>query len=268
MWYISAIMLKRLAILGLLVVGLGCWARSQVPRDRSQQKQPAQRKNDKTPDLAPSCLCNIQIQKAPTEQAGSSKQKPSSYPWGELLAPANIPNWLLFLAAGWAGAMALKTLLAIEKQVNLQSAAMEQWIEVVNWKSQIAPLERGGDYLLVEVEIFNKTSFPLTLKTAEIDFTNTADAVKRTYFAGEDRFLAPNQPHKVVVAIKIDKDQIAAFSSGGIGILVNGRFLHVGVLQKPKFQPLSGLLICRKSETILESDIDMNPKDHTDKDQT
>ena len=159
--------------------------------------------------------------------------------------------------------MALKTLWAIEKQVNLQSAAMEQWIELSNWRSQLVklPSERTPNpFLLVKVDIANKTNFPVTLKRAEIDFINTGDKVKRTYFAGDDTFLTPSAPHEVVISAQITEQQEAQFPLGGIGIQIAGRFNHIGTLKNPVIQEVSGLLVCRQSETVFIPEIHMNPK--------
>src|SRR5665213_396542 len=53
----------------------------------------------------------------------------------------------------------------------LQERAMEQWIELSNWRSQLVrlPSEKiPNPFLVVKVDIVNKTNFPVTLKKAAI----------------------------------------------------------------------------------------------------
>lgn len=147
--------------------------------------------------------------------------------------------------------------------LSLQERAMEQWIELSNWRSQLVrlPSEKiPNPYLVVKVEIVNKTNFPVTLKKAEIDFINTGDRVKRTYFAGNDTFLTPSAPHEVVVATELTEQQVSQFPLGGIGIQIAGRFNHIGALKKLVTQEVYGLLVCRESETTFVPEIHMNPK--------
>ena len=255
---------NRLTMLVMLFMcTLNGWAWSQVPRDGSQKNNPTQPKTGKATAPTQPCLCNLQVQNAPSKETQGSQQKPSKYPWRELYAPANIPSWLLTIVAGFAGIMALKTLWAIEKQVKLQSAGMEQWIEVSNWRSQLfsVPLTNSPfPCLVVKVDIVNKTSFPVTLKRAEIDFINTGDNARRTYFAGENTFLTPSAPHEVTIAAQVTEQQVSQFPLGGIGIQIAGRFLHIGRLKKLVAQEMSGLLVCSQSETVFVPGTHMNPK--------
>ena len=114
-WYISA-MLKRLALLALLSAWLVHPARPQVPRDGGQKHDPSQDKSD-TANPAPS-LAPVQTQH-PTNQESAGKDKSSGYPWRELLAPANIPNWTLCVVGAVAGWLAWSTLKAIKQQVDM-----------------------------------------------------------------------------------------------------------------------------------------------------
>jgi len=84
--------------------------------------------------------------------------------------------------------------------------------------------------------------------------------VKRTYFAGDDTFLTPSAPHVVVVAAELTEQQVSQFPLGGIGIHVAGRFNHIGTLKKLATQEVSGLLVCRESETTFVPEIHMNSK--------
>jgi len=91
--YNFAIVLKRLAVLGL-AIGLAGSAWCQGSRD--QPNQTAEKQQQPNP-------------------------KAYHYPWGELLAPANIPNWCLVLVGGLAAGMAYWTLRSIERQTEYMS---------------------------------------------------------------------------------------------------------------------------------------------------
>jgi hypothetical protein len=108
-------MLKRLAILGLLVFWV-CGARSQVPGNGSGQHNKAQDKQETTDPSKP--IVAIESPAGANNQDHAS-EKPAEYPWGELLAPANIPNWFLVVVGGVTGWFVYKTLRAIKKQADI-----------------------------------------------------------------------------------------------------------------------------------------------------
>jgi hypothetical protein len=112
-------MLKLLAIFALLALGLGHTAQSQVQPDRSQQKKPAEGGNSGSHATDKPSIPPVQLQLASPNQANDSQQRPSAYPWRELLAPSNIPNWFLIVVGAFAGLMALRTLKAINRQADL-----------------------------------------------------------------------------------------------------------------------------------------------------
>jgi hypothetical protein len=168
--YNLRIMLKCLAISGLLLgcVG-GAW--SQVPGHATQQKQPTQAKDSEAKSVDQTHISTAHIESAPSNETQKSESKSSQYPWRELYAPANVPNWVLTLVAGWAGAMALKTLWAIRKQSELQEANLRQWvvIELIRSQHNGALFDSSGQLspqLAVEVrfQVLNPTPLPLTIK--------------------------------------------------------------------------------------------------------
>jgi hypothetical protein len=106
--------------------------------------------------------------------------KAPSYPWHELLAPANIPNWILaFIGALGVGAAVL-TLREIdaqvrqmktqtdltERQLRLQEVPFRQWVEIGLWKNLTPhPQPTATEPTVVlNFEIRNATQFPFTLK--------------------------------------------------------------------------------------------------------
>jgi hypothetical protein len=114
-------MLKSLATVGVLFLGCN-FAQPQVVGNGSKQNQPTQASQTQGQSLP-----IPQVPNRPAKQEQAPQPKP--YQWRELYAPANIPNWVLAIVAGWAGIMALKTLWAVKKQGDLmtrQADAMEK----------------------------------------------------------------------------------------------------------------------------------------------
>ena len=126
-------MLKSLAIVGLLLGGFyGAW--SQVPGDGGQQQENTQ-EQQKTADPSKPVVA-IEAQSGTHKQEQGS-EKPSQYPWRELYAPANVPNWVLAFLAGVAGWLALRTLGAIQLQADLMKDQSDLMVEKERAKLRI-----------------------------------------------------------------------------------------------------------------------------------
>jgi hypothetical protein len=127
---------KWLAIIALLagLIG-GAW--SQVPRDGSEQKQHAESSDSKAQPTPKPCTCNVQIQETPAKQTGEPQEKSAKYPWRELCAPANIPNWILALVGVGGIGAALRTLKIIKLQADLMKEQSELMVEKERAKLRI-----------------------------------------------------------------------------------------------------------------------------------
>jgi hypothetical protein len=144
-------MKKRLAMVFFLIfLTNGAW--SQIPRDGSHQNRPTQSKQDNTKTVEPSPSA-IQIKAGSTKQEQKSDSMPSGYQWRELLAPSNIPGWLLVGVGFWAGLMALHTLRTIKRQANLMEATVQQ-IE----RQVIAQMDATNPIIIAIPE--NKVRYP------------------------------------------------------------------------------------------------------------
>jgi hypothetical protein len=146
--------LKHLAILGLLVVGLVYGAWSQVPSDGSQQQNNTQKKANPAQDTQPVALA-IQAQGGAHKQEKST-QEPPGYPWKELLAPANVPNWALVLVGGITGWFVYKTLRAIKKQAEIMEAQATDARE--SGTQTFAVLKEQTDNLLISAKAATVTA--------------------------------------------------------------------------------------------------------------
>ncbi|HLY40704.1 MAG TPA: hypothetical protein VKR52_05790 [Terracidiphilus sp.] len=138
-------MLKRLAILSLLLTcARGAW--TQVPGNGSDQNQKPQGSQTQPQATQPSVL-TPRPQQEPAKEKKNTNPKSSGYPWQELLAPANIPNWILAIIGVLGVRVALITLRKLERQTKGTEDAAEA--ALLNAKAVINA-ERGR--ILFEIE--------------------------------------------------------------------------------------------------------------------
>jgi hypothetical protein len=119
-------MLKRLAILGLLVLVNGAW--SQVPGDRSAQNHKAQSGEKGTNPNQP-LPTRVNAEVPASEEKKSANPQSPEYPWHELYGPANIPNWFLVLIGGCGVFAAVKTLGILNRQSRLMREQLDRMVE-------------------------------------------------------------------------------------------------------------------------------------------
>ena len=153
-------MRKWLAIFGLFALIGGAW--SQVPRDGSKQHNDTQDKQ-KTANL-PKPVVVIDSQAAANNQDHAS-EKPAVYPWGELLAPANIPNWFLVAVGAVTGWFVYKTLKAIKKQADIMEVqardARESGVEATRIALATAKAaQKSADAALKTVQVMIDSERP------------------------------------------------------------------------------------------------------------
>ena len=203
-------MLKRLMILVLLSIGLACGTWPQVPRAGNQQEKHTNKQEDNTKSVQPSTIA-IQEQKGISNQEQRSKQKPSQYPWHELIAPANMPNWTLAVLAGVAGWLAYKTLRAIKRQADIQAAGMKQWVAVDVISSsctnigsnELDRIRNEADKVNIWFSASNETLYPLTIQEIVVETTvSGSEGSKGKVKIEEIRILSPGKGREVVIGQK------------------------------------------------------------------
>jgi hypothetical protein len=168
-------MLKRLAIVAVLMVGFGNGAWPQVPGNGSQQEKDAQKQQGSAKRVQPTSVA-IHAQNEASEQKQGSEQKPAKYPWGELLAPANIPNWVLVIVAAltggvicWQSKETRTAAQSAEKQIALQSIAMRQWVNVEPIKAVTPPAFQDPIEITLQFQVLNRTDYLITVKKIEAE---------------------------------------------------------------------------------------------------
>jgi hypothetical protein len=204
--------------------------------------------------------------------------KPQLQWWDKLLSwPEGITAWLILLtlyAIGWQSWETRKSAQAARNSIRLQELAMQQWIVLNNWRSEIITVS-GYSYaddsprhrLRIRVDIVNPTSAPLTLNEATIVFRLPINA-HSTYGAPKDHFLTPNAPYTVDVSLDLSPGFVESFRVGVVTLPVEGKFIHLGSLKRPLTQDMSGMLVCGPTNTHFESEMPMHPKEQSTPEQT
>ena len=167
------------------------------------------------------------------------------------------PEWLLAIAAfltlavvTWQSIATARATKAMQKSVELQEATLQQWVDVVNWKTYLILFERQRPGLKIKVDVVNPTDFPLIMKDARIVFDNRV-----TFFFRDDCFLTPKNPYTVEVSLEMAKGQYDSFQGNGLSIRVEGILPHIGSLRKLQPQAFCGTLMCKNGEkTRFESE--------------
>jgi hypothetical protein len=145
-------MRKWLAIFGLLVLVNGAW--SQVPGNGSGQHDKAQDKQETANPPKP--VIAVDSQHGANSQ-DHAYEKPSDYPWKELLAPTNVPNWALVLVGGITGWFVYKTLKAIKKQADIMERQAKDAQE--SGAQTFAILKEQTDNLLISAKAATVSAF-------------------------------------------------------------------------------------------------------------
>jgi hypothetical protein len=257
--YNCKIMLKKLAIIGILLsFAIPAMATDNQPvsqrtsgeRQQNTQQSPA-------PTVTP--MTNNQTT-AYYQQDG--KEKPQG--WHKFIAwPDGITAWLIMLTLGaivWQAWETRKAAEAARDSIRLQERAMQQWIEVTNWRSSMLRLTEGeGGMLTIDVDIVNRTPYPLTMG-GTMYFSNSAvrKGYGETLTISNNTFLPPNSPHEAHVTVETTEGQVQQFSTDPVILTVVGVFRHTGVLNGHP-QALGGTLACWEGMTRFVPGVNMKP---------
>jgi len=202
---------------------------------------------------------------AETAQAKTEKQHASDVERSTLFY-TGLTAWATFALCivGLGGIIAaIYTLRAIETQsgiqsrsIELQERAMQQWVSYGNWRSEYRQSDGGRQLLIIDLNVWNDTNFPLTLPEACIRFE--MGGVKARFEFRENNFLPPRHPYPVHMWFTITNEQATRFMTGGIPIRIIGDLTHVGSLGKPQEQSFCGVLWCHKTLTRFEEETPKN----------
>ncbi|HEV8038010.1 MAG TPA: hypothetical protein VGP62_04035 [Bryobacteraceae bacterium] len=153
----------------------------------------------------------------------------------------------------------------MEQQADLMRASMTQWVSVVNWQSSLVTLfipspSPEPKALLVQFDIANESSFPLTARFDFKFFGNLPNRVRlRTI---QDTPMFPRKPYKCEVRLPLAEEQSKQYLETILRIAVHGEIVHVGVAKEQSpLMSIRGNLVCGMNRpTYLEyEDITMIP---------
>jgi hypothetical protein len=237
-------MLRWLAIFTVFAFGISNFAWPQVVGNGGKQEQQS-KSNTKCTEIP---LCS-QVQVSPTNQENNPQPKP--YQWRELYAPANMPNWVLAIVAGWAGIMALKTLWAIKQQADIQAAGLKQWVDVQVTTSKCKQrFVRGGvEHLADKIEIWfraaNQTAYPLTIQEVLVKISRARpDGPKwEEYRRKEEITLSPRTDEEVIIGQKNIHDYhffVPLDLDVGMAAQYNAHTFKVSISGHISFKPVIG----------------------------
>jgi hypothetical protein len=144
----------------------------------------------------------------------------------------------------------------LERQIQLQEAAMVQWVSVGNWRSShirrdIQP--KPINFLRIDFDVANESTFPLTMYAVFEFLSNLPGATKvRTTQNGIPLF--PRKPYGFNVSLEITEEQSRQFFESALRIAVHGKITHLGVSTKRgPLMTIDGNLVCRRdAATTLE----------------
>lgn len=166
---------------------------------------------------------------------------------GLLVAVGGLQAWLLRLT--WR---------TIKRQVAIQEAGMQQWVEVRNWRvAEDTAFEdpRGSidpprKRLRLEVDIVNGSKLPLTI--TDCGFAIQGTEIPCSFRISRPFYLTPKTPIVPVVHMVINESQFILYITGRLTFKVEGDLSYIGVLKRPKRQPLDGVLGCSPTRTSFD----------------
>lgn len=176
--------------------------------------------------------------------------EPSGY-LCRLFSSANFPTWLLvFVGIGgvWAAMKTLSTIqmqtdaivrdadatqaaaIATQTSVELQKAAMEQWVDTDDWESSriyIQPAATEAD-LRISFRLVNPTKFPLTLRSVEL----WVNQRKNRLVVFRKLIVPPDDGTRVEISFQIKGQNIANYRTNSLTLEIGGLIKFVDMFKK------------------------------------
>jgi hypothetical protein len=244
-------MLKYLAVLGV-VIGLAVF----IAR---QDKRAAQESAEKAARLGNAALPAV-ANKDHAEEHVYDPERDSPSWYGFFRWPNGSTTWaiiLTLLAIAEQTSQTRKAAEATRDSVLLQEKAMEQWVDIANWRADILQLIPGeGGHLVIGVDIVNRTDYPLRITGGQMIFKHSAGFKGTLDFPRTS--LTPHVPYESAVAVEITEKQVVNYVAEPILVTVAGAWSHTGVLEKPTPQVLGGVLRCAKDSTVFTPKLDLS----------
>lgn len=172
--------------------------------------------------------------------------------------------WLLILGIPtlggilWQANETKRAAQAARDSIRLQEKAMAQWVGYRGWTHQIETLQQST-VLGVSFEIYNPTSFPLTISSANVRFT-LLSREWQDYPLREDCVLRPDGPERVGVLFPLYESEAERYKEIGLIVQVDVDLTYRGVLNKPEPDIFRMILSCDRNGTRFYEDAPKKPE--------
>jgi hypothetical protein len=207
-------------------------------------------------------------------------QQKSGY-WKEAFWPAYAGNWALVLVGGIAGWLAWRTLNAIKRQTDIQSAAMQQWIDVTAITVSNSDLTDGmgkeEKYAVVRIEFdaTNNTAYPLKIKEIAAKISTNRLQGKEQWKPVEmlvNVTLPPSGTAKrnfypFFIPAFIEGGKVEDFLGGHLYCTISGRVYFRDCLGVDQEQLFGGIYVCAPNKVTVVSHRVRDPETHEAADQ-
>lgn len=252
LWYFFSIVLKNLAI---LVLVLACAQKPFPIQGEYQHNQPESKAAESYPNAQAVAAAEVEEENAANAQRKVYYQAhPQEYFWASI-APANFSNWILAGLGLVGGVLGGLTLWTINRQVNLQAAALRQWVDVEGVEAGsdklaiINALLSGHEQIELRLQAVNNTPYPLTLKkiVSHLNQYKPSDHDRWDRFEARETVILPpskgtmKSSHPFFIPISIEEEMVEVFHAGRYPVGVRVDILFEDCMGKKQKQEFAGM---------------------------
>lgn len=198
----------------------------------------------------------IEIMNGQTNSSITDNRRQETPKW---YATVEWANWFLFAAGVWTGIAvwkqakeSTKATVAMKENIDLQKAAMEQWVDIETRSASVMGTGQDRD-IGFHFQCINNTEQPLTIKKIVTEVGFLANEWHKSTVE-TDTTLAPYQKGKAkyffYAVLKGAKDRIEEFEKGSAIYTINGEVSYIDCLRRNRTQGFHGLY--RASADVFE----------------
>jgi hypothetical protein len=238
-------MLRNMVLLTILALAVPTVSEQQKPT--GQQDARKSQRDAKQVDVPAAPITNNQ---ATSYYEQPRENKPQG--WHKLVTwPEGITAWAIMFTLGaiiWQAWETRVAAIAAKDSIKLQEAAMKQWVELVDWKSQVLTDGRFE----ISFSLLNPTNFLIVLICAEVRFKPKLPEMYSLVRTGSP--LPPKTHMTFKLNPPIGEPALQTFKTGQqMGIVIEGLIVFRSALEEVVTQEFSGPVLCSLAGTTLES---------------
>jgi hypothetical protein len=143
----------------------------------------------------------------------------------------------------------------IQRQADMQEAAMQQWVEIKNWTiDRVVNIKA----LFVRYEVVNPTQWPIKIEQIET-------TIERTKYSSRPALLPPKDPYIVDISVILTPDEERRLKTSQLNLRIQVNITYAKRLGGGLIaQPFGGILVCTSDGATLRSGIPIIPDKQTD----